>query len=255
MPQPDLKVRAVAGQFQWTFDYLPADGDADSKPLFTVTAPTGAGRRPRPAGRQDDPPLPLEPRRDPRVLRPAVPVQARRRAGHRQPVRPDDRGRVRRPDVPRPVRRAVRHRPPDHGVRGPCHEPGRRSRPGTTGKLAAAQRDADRRSPSGGGAARSSTSSPRREVRQDRARRAAPTRRSRSTSTTRTRAPPHDVDILDALGKKVVRRAGLPGAGRPRLRRPAAPRRGPTSSSARSTRRSCSARSRSSKELRWRPPR
>jgi cytochrome c oxidase subunit II len=42
VPQPDLKVKAVAGQFQWSFDYLPADGDANSKPLFTVTAPTGA---------------------------------------------------------------------------------------------------------------------------------------------------------------------------------------------------------------------
>lgn len=42
VPQPDLKVKAVAGQFQWSFDYLPADGGADSKPLFTVTAPTGA---------------------------------------------------------------------------------------------------------------------------------------------------------------------------------------------------------------------
>ena len=40
-PQPDLRVKAVAGQFQWSFDYLPADGGADSKPLFTVTAPVG----------------------------------------------------------------------------------------------------------------------------------------------------------------------------------------------------------------------
>jgi cytochrome c oxidase subunit 2 len=40
-PQPDLKVRAVAGQFQWSFDYLPADGQADSKPVFSVTAPIG----------------------------------------------------------------------------------------------------------------------------------------------------------------------------------------------------------------------
>ena len=40
-PQPDLRVKAVAGQFQWTFDYLPADGGADSKPLFSVTAPVG----------------------------------------------------------------------------------------------------------------------------------------------------------------------------------------------------------------------
>jgi cytochrome c oxidase subunit 2 len=40
-PQPDLRVKAVAGQFQWTFDYLPSDGGADSKPLFSVTAPVG----------------------------------------------------------------------------------------------------------------------------------------------------------------------------------------------------------------------
>jgi cytochrome c oxidase subunit II len=40
-PQPDLRVKAVAGQFQWTFDYLPSDGGADSKPLFSVTAPIG----------------------------------------------------------------------------------------------------------------------------------------------------------------------------------------------------------------------
>ena len=40
-PQPDLRVRAVAGQFQWSFDYLPADGGPDSQPLFSVTAPSG----------------------------------------------------------------------------------------------------------------------------------------------------------------------------------------------------------------------
>ncbi|MEO5941434.1 MAG: cytochrome c oxidase subunit II [Candidatus Limnocylindrales bacterium] len=39
---PALKVRAVAGQFQWSFDYLPADAKADTKPVFTVTAPVGA---------------------------------------------------------------------------------------------------------------------------------------------------------------------------------------------------------------------
>lgn len=39
--QPDLKVRAVAGQFQWSFDYLPADADANTKALFTITAPEG----------------------------------------------------------------------------------------------------------------------------------------------------------------------------------------------------------------------
>jgi cytochrome c oxidase subunit II len=37
--QPDLKVRAHAGQFQWTFDYLTADAGADDEPVFSVTAP------------------------------------------------------------------------------------------------------------------------------------------------------------------------------------------------------------------------
>jgi cytochrome c oxidase subunit 2 len=40
-PQPDLRVRAVAGQFQWTFDYLPGDAKADSPALFSVSAPIG----------------------------------------------------------------------------------------------------------------------------------------------------------------------------------------------------------------------
>jgi cytochrome c oxidase subunit 2 len=39
--QPDLKVRAVAGQFQWSFDYLPADAQFDTQPLFSITSPTG----------------------------------------------------------------------------------------------------------------------------------------------------------------------------------------------------------------------
>jgi cytochrome c oxidase subunit 2 len=42
-PAPDLKVKAVAGQFQWTFDYLPADGNADSKPVFSQSIATGEG--------------------------------------------------------------------------------------------------------------------------------------------------------------------------------------------------------------------
>jgi cytochrome c oxidase subunit II len=39
--QPNLKVRAVAGQFQWSFDYLPADAQFDTPALFTVNAPEG----------------------------------------------------------------------------------------------------------------------------------------------------------------------------------------------------------------------
>lgn len=45
---PDTKIRAVAGQFQWTFDYMPATYDPDTQagkdiaPLFTQFAPVGA---------------------------------------------------------------------------------------------------------------------------------------------------------------------------------------------------------------------
>ena len=42
-PVPQLKVRAVAAQFLWTFDYLPADYQPgqDTTPLYTVTTPEG----------------------------------------------------------------------------------------------------------------------------------------------------------------------------------------------------------------------
>ena len=40
--QPALKVKAIAGQFQWSFDYLPAGAKADTTKEFSVTAPTGA---------------------------------------------------------------------------------------------------------------------------------------------------------------------------------------------------------------------
>lgn len=39
-PNPDLRVRAVGGQFQWTFDYLAEDGRTV---LFTQSVPTGEG--------------------------------------------------------------------------------------------------------------------------------------------------------------------------------------------------------------------
>lgn len=43
---PDLKIRAVAGQFQWQFDYMPADYDPKvvpgPKPLFQQFSPVGA---------------------------------------------------------------------------------------------------------------------------------------------------------------------------------------------------------------------
>ncbi len=51
-PKPDLLVKAVAGQFQWSFQYLPADAPPDAKPLFTVSIPVGAdGGLTLPAGK------------------------------------------------------------------------------------------------------------------------------------------------------------------------------------------------------------
>ena len=45
--QPDLKVRAIAGQFQWTFEYLPDDWEPTDEPLkdplYTEFVPTQSG--------------------------------------------------------------------------------------------------------------------------------------------------------------------------------------------------------------------
>ncbi len=54
--QPDTKIRAVAGQFQWTFEYLPDDWEPTDnprkEPLYTQFVPTGAdGGLVVPAGR------------------------------------------------------------------------------------------------------------------------------------------------------------------------------------------------------------
>ena len=38
-PNPDLLVRVHGGQFQWSFDYLPAGAAPDADPVFSVTAP------------------------------------------------------------------------------------------------------------------------------------------------------------------------------------------------------------------------
>ena len=51
-PKPDLLVKAVAAQFQWSFEYLPADAPPDAKALFTVSIPVGAdGGLTLPAGK------------------------------------------------------------------------------------------------------------------------------------------------------------------------------------------------------------
>jgi cytochrome c oxidase subunit 2 len=54
--QPDQKIRAVAGQFQWTFEYMPDDFDPvaqpPQEPLFTQLLPSGEdGGMAVPAGR------------------------------------------------------------------------------------------------------------------------------------------------------------------------------------------------------------
>ena len=52
-----MKVRAVAAQFLWTFDYLPDDYDPvthkDVEPLYTVTDARGSRRRSDVARRPD----------------------------------------------------------------------------------------------------------------------------------------------------------------------------------------------------------
>ena len=50
--KPDLTVRVHAGQFQWSFDYLPANAGPAEEPVFTVTAPQAPdGGLVLPAGR------------------------------------------------------------------------------------------------------------------------------------------------------------------------------------------------------------
>ena len=59
---PDRRSARSAGQFQWTFDYLPGRLDPTvgrtPEPLYTQTSARGARRRPRPAGRADRPAVP-----------------------------------------------------------------------------------------------------------------------------------------------------------------------------------------------------
>jgi cytochrome c oxidase subunit 2 len=40
-PKPDLAVRAVAQQFSWQFQYLPAGADVNTKPVFAITQQEG----------------------------------------------------------------------------------------------------------------------------------------------------------------------------------------------------------------------
>ena len=109
-PDAQTKIRAVAGQFQWTFDYLDQDG---TKVLYTEFQPAGPsdGRRDERPGRPDRPAPAVRQPKDvihafyvPQFLFKRDVVPGRTTAFD---FTVDAVGR--RPDVPRPVRRAVRH--------------------------------------------------------------------------------------------------------------------------------------------------
>ena len=119
--QPDIKIRAVAGQFQWQFDYMPPTTTRRparrARPRCSAVRPARAGRRPVvPTGRTVQLYLTshdvIHAFYVPQFLfkRDVVPGRVNQ---FEFKVDEDEAG----PDVPRPVRRAVRLRPPDHAVR------------------------------------------------------------------------------------------------------------------------------------------
>ena len=116
--QPDVKIRAVAGQFQWQFEYL-ADATATNAVASTPSScrpATAAAWTSRPAGPSSST-CPASTSSTPSTSRSSCSSATSSRAG---PTSSSSTWTPRRrPDVPRPVRRAVRHRPPDHAVRGP----------------------------------------------------------------------------------------------------------------------------------------
>ena len=208
---PDTKIRAVAGQFQWTFEYLPDDwepqepgGAAPPAALYTEFVPVRAGEAGGldvPAGRTVqlylDSPDVIHAFYVPQFLfkRDVVP-------GRINVFEFNVRGRLRRPDLPRPVRRAVRLRPPSDAVHGPCHGPGglrrlaagqgrhrrmRRPPPATRPESPRCRWPADPARRQG------------HRLRPDGPARSRPTRRSRSTSTTRT--PPSRTTSRSRTGR------------------------------------------------------
>ena len=234
-PTPRHKIRAVAGQFQWQFDYLV---DQDGKTvLYTEFIPLGQrGRRDDGPGRPDGPALRSSAKTSstPSTSRSSCSSATSCRAD--QPVRLHRRRGRCRPDVPRPVRRAVRHRPPHHAVRGQRADAGRLRRMARRqGRRSAQRRRRPPRRPSGGRRRRAAarpaerrrrSDAPahrqRRRLRADGARPPRPARRSRSSSTTRTRASPHNVAIHkdSPTGDRGLQGRDLPGRRHEDLRRP-----------------------------------
>ena len=181
--QPQIKVRAH-GRPVPVVVRLPADRrDPATNDLAvrSITAPDGPdGGLTLPAGQTTHLFLP-EPGRHPRVLRPAVPVQAGRRAGPDQRVRPHGRGRAmpaRRSTASAPSCAATGH--DDHDLRRPRDEPAPTSRRGSDQKIAAANASppaaaaavepgrARRASRSAGGGAACQLVAPEHRVRRDR---------------------------------------------------------------------------------------
>ena len=159
-PAPRPRSAPLAGQFQWQFDYLAQDGTTVLYTEYIPLSKDGGGMT-VPAGRTVQLSL-RQQGRHPRLLRPAVPVQARRRAGPDEPVRLHGQRVGRRPDVPRPVRRAVRRRPQHDAVRRPRPArrpsstrgwPTRRSRTRRRPRAARPQRRGTERQPGASGAA------------------------------------------------------------------------------------------------------
>ena len=185
-PPSDVHVRAVAARFQWSFDYLDADGETV---LFTQQLPVGedGGWSSRSASRSTS--TCAADGRDPRLLRARSSCSSGTSCRARSTC---STSRSRRPGT----------------YRGQCAElcgtyhgsmlfevharrPRPTSTPGSQQQIEQANADARRPPPSGGAAGAGPLDAARAkdiDVLDGRARRRRPTRRSRSTSRTRTRA-------------------------------------------------------------------
>ncbi len=252
--QTDTKIRAVAGQFQWKFDYMPSDlrprkarRSTARRRSYIEYAPTGDGRRPAvPTGRTVQlyltSPDVIHAFYVPQFLfkRDVVPgrvnqfdFNVERRPG--------------RPDLPRPVRRAVRDRATGimlfdvHALTGADFDAWLAAKAAATPSQAppSAAPSGDG-VPSGAPGAATELTVVAKNIAFDDAdaRGARPTARSRSSSTTRTPATPHNIKIFkDSIGGEVVFDGqDLPGRRHGDLPGRAAGRAARTRSSASSTR-------------------
>ena len=222
-PQPDLRVKAVAGQFQWTVRLPAGDGRADSKPLFTVTAPIGPdGGLVLPAGKTTH--LYLS---SPDVIHAFyVPQFLFKRDVVPGIVNEFDL--TIEADSARTRRSAASARSCAASATGSWSSTSTPCDPAAfqtwyDGKLAAASATPTPVPSGGGGPVVDLVAE---GVKFDKTEITAPADGPFTIHFDNQDAgTPHDVDILDGVRRQGLRRAGLPRAGRPRLRRPAAARR------------------------------